>query len=67
MAATSKPIRKLYKKLATEKREKRKKEMPHKGTMKAKIRSEVKYAKTQPGGKKLPRLVKKFGKEILSK
>lgn len=58
---TSKPTREKQKKIASAMREHGKKSIPQPGVRKAKIESEVKFAKGRPGGKSLAKKVKEMG------
>lgn len=61
MAANPKPLRKEHKSMSSEMREHGKKLHPHTGTRKAIIKSEVKEAKSKPGGNRLGKFVKAAG------
>ena len=61
MAANPKPLRKEHKAMSSEMREHGKKLHPHKGTRKAVIEGEVKFAKGRPGGNRLAKFVKSAG------
>ncbi len=61
MAANPKPLRKEAKSMASEMREHGKKTYPHKGTRKSVIQTEVKFAKSRPGGNRLAKFIKSAG------